>query len=163
MTPRPPPPSLSPDPSPSSRTYSSRSSSTRSTQSTRSNPDLFTPRSTSPTPRCEMAQITLHQREVALSKATEEFSLEKAAFILEKRELQLQKDEWAAANDNVKQAWDAEVQRKRQETRDAWTKVAVFFLAIPVMTLGVTMLLVEAVGGWRILVWAVATAAGYRV
>lgn len=108
-----------------------------------------------------MAQITLRQREVALSKATKEFKLEKAAFVLEKGELQREKNEWAAANDKVKEAWDVVVQRKRQEMQDTWMKVAIFFLAIPVVALGVRLLLVAAVRCGRILVWAVAMAAGY--
>ncbi|KFY24799.1 hypothetical protein V493_05018 [Pseudogymnoascus sp. VKM F-4281 (FW-2241)] len=86
----PPPLSLSPSPSPSSSTCSPRSI---STNSTRSNTTIITPRDISPDPSYEMAQITLRQREVALAKALRQLEREKATFRLERDCLQRESDE----------------------------------------------------------------------
>ncbi|KFZ15231.1 hypothetical protein V501_02816 [Pseudogymnoascus sp. VKM F-4519 (FW-2642)] len=121
----------------------------------------FTPRDTSPTPSYEMAQITLRQRETALSKASKELAIEKAAFFLKKAEFQREKDEFAAATNK---AILAVKQKRAKEMERLWEGVftaAIVFLVIPVVALGSTLIAVEAVGAWRMFVWAIAAAAGH--
>ncbi|OBT77998.1 hypothetical protein VF21_03153 [Pseudogymnoascus sp. 05NY08] len=148
------PPSVSPSPSPSSRTCSTRSTSTSSTSP-------FTPSGTSPASSYEMAQITLRQRETALSKASKELAIEKAAFLRKKAEFQREKDEFAATTDKVTLAAK---QKRAKEMESLWDCVfiaAIVFLVIPVVALGSTLIAVEVVAGWRMFVWAIAAAAGH--
>lgn len=108
-----------------------------------------------------MAQITLRQRETALSKASKELAIEKAAFFLKKAEFQREKDEFAAATDKVTLAVK---QKRTKEMERLWEGVfiaAIVFLVIPVVALGSTLISVEAVGAWRMFVWAIAAAAGH--
>jgi hypothetical protein len=108
-----------------------------------------------------MAQITLRQRETALSKASKELSIEKASLFLKKAEFQREKDEFAAATDKVTLAAK---QKKAKEMERLWEWAfitAIVFLCVPVVSLGVTLLAVEVVGSWRMFIWAISAAAGY--
>lgn len=82
----------------------------------------------------------------------------------EKDEFQREKSEFAAATNEdtleAKRKKEAELQRQRKDMWEGLTILAAIFLFIPVLSLSATLLAAEAVGGWRIFLWAIAVVAG---
>ena len=111
-----------------------------------------------------MASAIPNHPETALSKTSQEFAREIAKLEREKAELQCERDKLVAAcekaNLATKQKKATELERQQKERWEAAGMAVVTLLAIPAISVAITLFTAQAVAGWRMLIWAIVAVRG---